>query len=227
MKHHVLAGQIGFFDRVAPRCRWQYNIDENVTTQTQGTLYCGKCNHFLGFTGTYSWRLTPEQAEDESKDVWCANIGHKGYCPECNSYCGGRGAVNLGIERYWEHNRAGINSMPFSDDDLSALDKAAAERTPFEIVAKKKTKQGIFKFSIEIASFRHEDCGPDEDYSYYENLWEDESLLVHIDIMGYDQNKNPSGQGRGEKLKKLIKEGARRFAAKEFNVVMQGEKRKE
>lgn len=226
MKRNV-AGQIGFFDRIAPRCKWHYNIDENVTTQTQGTLYCGKCNHFLGFTGMYSWRLTPEQAEDEAKEVWCANIGHKGYCPECYSYCGGTGVVNLGINNYWEHNRAGINNMPFSDEDLAALDKAAAERTPIEIVAKKKTKQGTFKFSLEIASFRGKDYeGRAVDYSYYEKLWEDESLLVHVDISGYDRYKNPAGHGRGAKLKDLVNEGARKFAAREFNVVMQGEKKR-
>lgn len=216
-----IQGQISFFDRVAPRCKWHYNIDENVTTQTQGTLYCGKCNHFLGFTGMFSWRLSPEQAEDEAKEVWCANIGHAGYCPECNSYCGGKGVIDLGIHNYWEHNRAGIEHMPFSKKDLDALDNAALSRTPFAIEAKKKTKCGTFIFSIEIASFRGKEHEASEDYSYYEQLWEDESLLVHVDITGYDRYKNPAGHGRGVKLKELVEQGALKFAAKEFNVVMQ------
>lgn len=218
----ALQGQISFFDRVTPRCRWRYNIDENVTTQTQGALYCGKCNHFLGFTGMYSWRLTPEEAEEESKTVWCANIGHGGYCYECGSYCGGAGVRNLGIDGYWEHNRAGISRMPFTDADLEALDKAASERRPFAIKAKKKTKQGTFTFELEISSFRHTD-DRDEDVEYYTKLWEDESLIVHCDVSGYDRCHNPAGHGRGAKLKDLIKDGARRFAAKEFNVVMQGD----
>ena len=223
-RSNAIPGQIGFFDRVAPICHWKYNIDGHVTTQTQGTLYCGKCKHFLGFTGMYSWRLTPEQAEDESETVWCSNIGHRGYCPECGSYCGGAGVVNRGIDRYCEHNSAGIHYMPFSESDLLALEKAAAERKPFEIKAKKKTKRGSFTFSIEIASFRTLDnADGEEDYSYYERLWEDESLLVHCDVNGYDKYHNPCGSGRGEKLKDLIKDGARRFAAKAFNVVMQRE----
>ncbi len=210
-------GQISFFERIPPLCKWEYNIDEDVTTQTQGRLICGRCKHFLGFTGMYSWRLTPEQAEDEAKEVWCANIGHGGYCPECGAYVGGAGVINQGIKNYHNHNSAGIHNMPFSDEELNALDEAAKKRALFKIKRKVKAPNNkVFTFEIEIGSFRSEDYDIEEDYSYFENLWEDPCLIVYVDISSASW-----GHGFGEKFGKLCDLGAKRFVARALNVVMQ------
>lgn len=90
--------QISLLERVPPLCYWEHNPDPKRTFQTQGTLYCGRCGHFAGFTGGFSWRLTEAEAEAESREVWCAIIGDgRGNCYRCGAVMRGKGAVNMGF----------------------------------------------------------------------------------------------------------------------------------
>ena len=95
-----IQNQIGLLDRIAPICFWEHNPDPERTFQTQGTLYCGRCGHFAGFTGGFSWRLTEEEAAAESTEVWCANIGDgSGVCYECGAVMRGKGVINMGFRK--------------------------------------------------------------------------------------------------------------------------------
>lgn len=113
------------------------------------------------------------------------------------------------------YHDSGITYMPFSDKQLEELDEAAKSRQLIKISSKVRAEdKKAYTFAVEIGSFREKD---DEDYSYYEELWEDSSLLVYIDVEG-----DSWSHGGAEKISDLINLGARAFIAKVFNVTPEG-----
>lgn len=213
-------GQITVFDileqlekRVPPTVVWHYLPSGG----TIGYCYCGKCGKFAGCSGHYSWRLTPEEAEEESKEVWCAIFGSANGVCFCGANMKGKGAVNKGFKnRYWWHEY--INTVPFTKEQLDEIDKACSERYPATI--SKKIKKNGSTFTVEVSVER---LGRDEaitstaDIEYYTNLWGETELFttVDIDIRGNNKSK---GHGSGYRLSELADEGANCFIAKRLGL---------
>ena len=222
MRRHKDEGQITVFDifeqlekRVPPTVVWHYLPSGG----TIGYCYCGKCGKFAGCSGHYSWRLTPEEAEEESKEVWCAIFGNGNGVCFCGANIKGKGAVNKGFKnRYWWHEY--IDTVPFTKEELNELDRACEERYPVSFAKKVKKKGSTLTVTAAVERLSQDEAISDSDIEYYTNLWGETELFVTIDVdlRGHDKSQ---GHGSGYKISEMLDDGANDFIAKKLGLEIQ------
>ena len=213
-------GQITVFDileqlekRVPPTVVWHYLPNGG----TLGYCYCANCGRWVGCSGHYSCRLTPEEAEEESKEVWCAIFGSGNGVCFCGANMKGKGAVNKGFKnRYWWHEY--INTVPFTKEQLDEIDKACSERYPATISKKIKKNGSTFTVGVSVERLDlDEPITSAEDIEYYTNLWGEAELFVTIDVDLRGHNKI-QGHGSGYKLSELLDAKSNDFIAEKLGL---------
>lgn len=201
--------------RIPPSVVWYYLPNGG----TSGSIYCGKCKHFLGCPSFHSWRLTPDEAEVESTQVWCAQLGDgAGHCPKCGANVYGTGALYGGIKNhYWWHKFT--NNVPFTKTQLNELEKACRELYPMSITNTIKKRGSSCTFEVEVMRWDCFDLEGD-DIEYYTNLWGDSGFYISVDVTM--KGEDHSGHGCGYKITELD-DDADYFLAKILGLKMAGE----
>lgn len=107
--------------------------------------------------------------------------------------------------------KTSVKINPFTKEQMRELDLAAKERRVCEIKAKAIGDDKVtYEFEIKIG--KH---GGDK---FYVDLWEDDELIVYVNINYTEPNRKApfGGGGYAEKFYKLVELGAERFICKHF-----------